>query len=83
MKQTITDLAQAIRKHRKQAGLTQAELAALSGTGKTAVYDIEHGKQTVRLDTVLKILQALNIRFELRSPLTNQGKEASRAKRNS
>ena len=54
-------LDEVIRFHRKAARLTQAELAALAGVGKTSVFDIEHGKQTVRLTTLLAILKTLGI----------------------
>ncbi len=59
---------QTIRDHRKAAGLSQAELARLAGVGKTAVFDIEKGKATVRLATLLRVLDTLNLHLELRSP---------------
>jgi y4mF family transcriptional regulator len=55
--------------HRKKSGLTQKQLADIAGVGKTAVFDIEKGKETVRLNTLLKILSALNIKLNLYSPL--------------
>jgi transcriptional regulator with XRE-family HTH domain len=55
--------------HRKQAGLTQKGLGDLAGIGKTAVFDIEHGKATVRMDTLMKVLAVLNIRVVFQSPL--------------
>lgn len=58
-----------IKFHRKKSGLTQLELAKRCGLGKTVVFDIENGKSTVRLDTLMKILEFLNIRIELHSPL--------------
>jgi HTH-type transcriptional regulator / antitoxin HipB len=58
-----------IRFHRKQSGLSQSALADLAGVGKTAVFDLEKGKPTVRLDTLLKIFKVLNIRLVLESPL--------------
>ena len=61
--------ATVIRFHRKQAGLSQTELSRISGVGKTVVFDIEKGKSTVRLDTLLRVLEALNIRLEWQSPL--------------
>ncbi len=66
---TTGDIGRIIRFHRKKAGLTQLQLARLSGVGKTVVFDIEKGKETVRLDTLMKVLAALNIRIELNSPL--------------
>ncbi|GBD86631.1 DNA-binding transcriptional repressor PuuR [bacterium BMS3Abin03] len=55
--------------HRKKSGLTQKQLANLAGVGKTAVFDIEKGKESVQLNTLLKILSVLNIKIKLSSPL--------------
>lgn len=41
----------------------------LSGVGKTVVFDLEKGKITVRLATLLKVLRVLNIKIEFKSPL--------------
>lgn len=65
----INDIQSLIQRHRKKSGLTQAGLARLAGVGKTAVFDLEHGKTTVQCDTLFKVLDALNIRVELISPL--------------
>ena len=67
----IPTLPSAVRFHRRKAGLSQAGLARLAGVGKTAVFDIEKGKQTVRLQTLLRVLDALNITLEWKSPLAN------------
>lgn len=58
-----------IRFHRKMARLSQIELAKLSGVGKSAVFDVEKGKETVRLPTLLKLLHALNIHITFNGPL--------------
>jgi y4mF family transcriptional regulator len=63
------DLAEVVRFHRRAARLTQAELAALAGVGKTSVFDVEHGKRSLRLTTLLAILGALGIRLEWDSRL--------------
>ena len=60
-----------IRFHRKEAGLTQEELANLAGLGKTVVFDIEGGKLTIKFDTILKIFKVLNITIDFKSPLMN------------
>jgi HTH-type transcriptional regulator / antitoxin HipB len=36
------------------------------------VFDIEKGKETIKLDTLRKILKVLNIKVRLISPLMNQ-----------
>lgn len=65
-------LAEIIRKHRKAAGLSQIQLAEMAGVGKTVVFDLEKGKETIQLDTLRKILSVLNIKVQLISPLMNQ-----------
>ena len=65
----LNELGDAVRHHRKVAGLTQLELADLAGVGKTLIFDLEKGKASVQLDTLVKILAALNIQAEFRSPL--------------
>lgn len=62
------ELSKAIVECRKKCGLTQLELAKLAGVGKTAVFDIEKGKATVQLDTLLKVLSTLNIHLKLELP---------------
>jgi len=63
------ELAELIRMHRKAAKLSRVQLAELAGIGKTVIYDIEKGKESVQLDTLRKILKVLNIRIVLNSPL--------------
>ena len=65
-------LAIIIRKHRKIAGLSQNALAEIAGVGKTVVFDIEKAKESIQLNTMRKILQALNIKVQLISPLMEQ-----------
>jgi len=62
-------LANVILFHRKRSGLTQVELAEMAGVGKNMVYELENGKQSVRLDNLFKILQVLNIDLDFQSPL--------------
>lgn len=69
-------LSELVRLHRKAAGLSRNDLAVLAGVGKTVLYDLEHGKMSVRLDTLLKILRTLNINLHYDSPLL---REMSRA----
>ena len=67
-------LATVIKKHRKAAGLSQLQLAEMAGVGKTVVFDIEKGKETIQLDTLRKIMAVLNIKVQLTSPYMNQMK---------
>lgn len=63
------EISAIIRYHRKKSGLSQEELAKIAGVGKTVVFDIEKGKQTVRLDTLSRILRVLNISMKFESPI--------------
>ena len=49
--------------------MSQRALADLAGIGKTSVFDIEKGKPTVRLATLMAVLSVLNIDFVMDSPL--------------
>ena len=66
------NIGEAVRYHRKRSGLSQLELAELAGVGKTSVFDIEKGKPTVRLATLLAVLGALNIGVNLCGPLMDE-----------
>ena len=68
----MTPLPQLIQNHRKKAGLAQAQLAKLAGVGKTVVWDLENGKESVQWDTLQKIFRVLNITVEWRSPLLDR-----------
>ncbi|MFW5762539.1 MAG: helix-turn-helix domain-containing protein [Cyclobacteriaceae bacterium] len=64
-----SDLHNIIYFHRKQAKLNRKDLADLAGVGKTVIYDIEHGKETVKWATIKVVLEALNIKITFNSPL--------------
>jgi y4mF family transcriptional regulator len=68
-------IGQTISKVRKKAALTQQQLAQLAGVGKTVVFDIEKGKETVQLNTLLKILETLNIKLSLKTPFSIEDDE--------
>lgn len=68
----MISLPQLIKTHRKKAALAQAQLAKLAGVGKTVVWDIENGKESIQWDTLQKILRVLNISVEWRSPLLDR-----------
>lgn len=62
------EIAKKVHYCRKQSGLSQHELAKLAGVGKTVIFDIEKGKESVQLNTLLKVLDVLNIRMKLEIP---------------
>jgi y4mF family transcriptional regulator len=56
---TPETLAAAVLAARKKLGLTQPQLALAAGVGVRFIVDLEAGKPTVRLQTLLKVLHAL------------------------
>lgn len=71
------NLGEIVLFHRKQSGLTRDQLSVLAGVGKTVIYDIEKGKETIRFSTLKKVLKALNIRISYTSPLVETLHEKS------
>lgn len=53
------ELGDALRSARKRLGLTQPQLALAAGVGVRFIVDLEGGKPTVRLDSVLRVIEAL------------------------
>jgi len=68
----LQHLGDIIKYHRKKAGLSQKSLADVAGVGKTVVFDIEKGKETVQFKSIINVLKALNISIELKSPLMDK-----------
>lgn len=53
-------LSQYVKQKRKQAGLTQEDLAYKAGVGLRFVRDLEQGKQALQLDKVNQVLRLFN-----------------------
>lgn len=68
-------IGKVIRFHRKKAGLSQKQLADLADVGKTVVFDIEKGRMTIRYETLLRLLEVLNIKIEFQSAFMNAFRE--------
>jgi HTH-type transcriptional regulator/antitoxin HipB len=50
-----------LRRHRRQLKLTQAELAARAGIRQGTVSQVENGLETVKLQTLMHLLRALDL----------------------
>ena len=59
-------LGNALRAARKQLGLTQPELALAAGVGVRFIVDLEAGKPTLRLEHVLRVIDALGGEIQLK-----------------
>lgn len=71
------EIGNIVRYHRKRSGLSRQELANLAGVGKTVIYDIEKGKETIKLKSLLRVLEVLNIQLRLDVP-SGQKSESSK-----
>ncbi|MFK8082336.1 MAG: helix-turn-helix transcriptional regulator [Granulosicoccus sp.] len=58
-------LGTALRKTRKQLGLTQPELALASGVGVRFIVELEAGKPTIQLGRALQVIDALGAQLVL------------------
>ena len=58
-------LAVQVAAERARRGLTQAQLAALCGTTQSAVARLERGTRPPRLDTLLRIANALDCELDV------------------
>lgn len=74
--QTPAQLGTALRTARKQLGLTQSQLAMAAGVGVRFIVDLESGKPTVRLETVLRVIDALGGQLQLAGLALTASEEA-------
>jgi transcriptional regulator with XRE-family HTH domain len=63
MESVSDQIGSRIRQHRKHAGLTQEALALSSGINVSFLGDIERGIKKPSIDTLEKLLKALNVTF--------------------
>lgn len=48
-----------VRQERKAQGISQEQLAGVAGTGTRFVSELEHGKETIQADKMIKVVEAL------------------------
>ncbi|MES2767751.1 MAG: type II toxin-antitoxin system Y4mF family antitoxin [Bdellovibrionota bacterium] len=58
-------LGKFIREQRESRGISQTDLAHLSGTSLNFISQLENGKESVRISKVLDILSSLGIKIKL------------------
>lgn len=63
---SAASIGPAIRHYRKQAGLTQAQLAEMAGINRTYLSELEQGKESEQLRRILRLLKLLGVRATLR-----------------
>lgn len=62
---TSAGLGAAIRHFRRQAGLTQAELAERAGLHRSYLSSLEKGRETEHLRRLLRVLKHLDVRISI------------------
>ena len=62
---TSRDLGAAIRRARRDRGLSQAELAARAGVGRPWLSEMEGGKRTAEIGRILLVVSALDLAVTL------------------
>ena len=60
-----TELGNVIRARRKALGITQAELADLSGISVRTIVEIENGGNSISLKRLLPVLATLGLRLSI------------------
>ena len=61
----VQGLGELLRRRRKTLGLRQQELADLAEVSVRFVHDVEHGKPTVQLAQLLRVIDALGLRLTI------------------
>jgi HTH-type transcriptional regulator/antitoxin HipB len=60
-----SSLGTAIKHYRRQAGLTQEQLAEQAGISRSYLSRLEHGHQTEQVKHILALLRQLGVRMTL------------------
>jgi predicted transcriptional regulator len=62
----FAQIADQVTERRKELGLSQQQLAELTGTTQSAIARLESGGRPPRIDTLLRIASALDCELEIR-----------------
>ncbi len=73
----MLNLASIIHFHRREAGLSQVELAAMADVSRKVIQEIEAGRDTAAWRNVLAILAVLNIDLEPSGPLVDRWRQSA------
>jgi y4mF family transcriptional regulator len=61
----IKELGAALKKRRKDLGITQPHLAEIAGISKNTLYKLERGESNPSWDVVLKLIDVLGLTLKL------------------
>ena len=65
-------MAETIRDLRKKHGISQGDLARIAGVSLPSISRLERGKDTIRLDVLVRILDALGYSLEIKAKEKNR-----------
>jgi y4mF family transcriptional regulator len=65
---TAEELGKIVREARREAGLTQGQLAGAAGVGNRFLIELEAGKPTAQLGKTLAVLAVLGCRVAIDGP---------------
>lgn len=65
---TVADLGLLLRAVRKSQGLRLDDLAGSAGVGHVFAREVEHGKETVQMGRVLKLLEEAGLQLSVEIP---------------
>jgi len=66
---TPTEMGKFVREVRREAGLTQAQLAGAAGVGVRFVIELEAGKPTAQIGKALHVLALLGCKVGIEPPI--------------
>ncbi len=59
--QTVSAIGELVRRTRKEQKMSQGMLAGMSSVGTRFISDLENGKETIQLQKLLNVLNALGL----------------------
>jgi len=71
----VADLGAVVRGYRKSLGVTQVDAACEADVGPRFLGELENGKETVRLGTVLQVLESMGLELYVEVPVQEEVSE--------
>ena len=71
----VADLGAVVRGYRKSLGVTQVDAAREADVGPRFLGELENGKETVRLGTVLQVLESMGLELYVEVPVQEEVSE--------
>ncbi|MBE6451600.1 MAG: helix-turn-helix transcriptional regulator [Alphaproteobacteria bacterium] len=69
---SMEEIGNLIRETRKKQGLSQEDLAGISGTGRRFISDVENGKNNIQVGKLLLVIGALGLNLYIFNKWANK-----------